>query len=98
MSTSYRVFALREEDKDFKVHMAVLEACRRAEVDLPKQTQEYFGDAADYEKPEDVRNAALEVDITDKITEWSGDGHTDRIVLLELLPKSVKTIVFRVSW
>lgn len=91
MTTS--VILLRsKDDPQYKKFVKILKACKDAEVELPKEVDDYFGGDGLDNDPE----SPLEISYEAK--EWIRDGETGYEIDIDSLPDGVKTIRFFNSW
>lgn len=95
MGMSMHVSAFRPPDEKWKRHKAVWDACAAADVDLPKETAEFF----DNERP-DESGVELHLDIhyRDCCRPWHGDGEDGFEVELAKLPPDVAVLRFYNSY
>lgn len=101
MSATYYVTGLRDRSSaDHQKRAAVLQACREAGVELPKELEEYFkvkGRYLKYVSPDDA--VAVDLQETGSAKKWhdpdKGNGFE---VDLSKLPPGVKTIRFYIQW
>lgn len=74
MSESMHVSAMRDMDATFKRLLAVKKFCDAQGVSYPKEVTDFFGGHVSAEDDEDdLRDEMCEIDLDDKLTEWS-DG------------------------
>lgn len=95
MGMSTTVVLLRSKnDPTYKKNLAVLEACKKVDIDPPKEIDEYFGGDGIDNDPE----TPLEIDFEPR--EWSNDYAQGYEIDIDIdkLPKGVKTIRFYNSW
>jgi hypothetical protein len=97
MSTHIQAF-IPDTDKVFNKHKKVLLACLEAQVSLPKETAEYFGE----EEPEIyLLDNKLSVDLEEgnQYTEWyDGYGSQGFEVDLSKLPPAITKLRFYNNW
>lgn len=101
MGMSSHVVGLRDRAEHDK-HLKVRDVCREANVSLPRETAEYFGEAGDGFKAEDFSEeeieARLEVPLdccTEKYCAEYRDGFD---VVVDNIPSHVKIIRFYNSY
>ena len=96
MSTYIRGF-IPNTDAEYKKHAKVLVACAEAEVELPKQTADYFGSKEAYEE---LLEEKLEVKLKNgtHYKAWSSDMQEGYEVDLTKLPKGVTKLRFYNSY
>jgi hypothetical protein len=92
MGMSTHIVGIKPPDEDFMKMLKVYEACREAEVDIPKEVLEFF----DYVKP-DPSGIVVDLPIG-CIKRYSTDGEDRFEVNVEDLPKDIKIIRFYNSW
>lgn len=96
MSTHIMAF-MPDTDADFKKHKKILLACMEAEVSLPKETAEYFGeeDAEEY-----LLDEKLSVELKEGVhyKDWSDESSQGFEVDLSKLPKWITKLRFCNSW
>ena len=93
MGMSTTVILLRSKDDPvYKKNLEVLLACKKADVDPPKEIDEYFGGYGQDNDPE----TPLEIEFTPR--EWRNDCAEGYEIDIDALPKGVKTIRFYNSW
>ena len=96
MSTRIEAF-MPDTDLEFQKHKKILLMCKEAEVSLPKETAEYFGD----DSPEEYNlDEKLEINLIEgtHYEEWEGDMQQGFEVDLSKLPKGVTKLRFYNSW
>ena len=91
MSTHIRLLRDRN-DSDYQKNLKVLLACKEAEVELPKEVDEYFGGFGTDANPEEP----LEIEF--EAREWGNDCSQGYEIDIVDLPKGVRTIRFYNSW
>ena len=94
MSMSTHVVGfITEENETYKKHLAVLKACHYANVSLPKETAEYFGD----DSPElYLAEEKLEVEIP--VSKWEDPSSSGFELNVSDIPEGVVKIRFYNSW
>lgn len=81
------------DDSTYQLHKDILKACARANVSLPKETAEYFGNS----HPEEyLLEEKLEIEIPFK--EWENDSMHGYDILIKDIPQGVYKIRVYCSW
>lgn len=93
MSMSTHVVGFRPPDDTWRKHKAVWDACVKAGVHVPKETNEFFG----YDKPDDA-GVTVELEKHECCAEFSEFGRNGIEIDLSNLPKQVTKIRFYNSW
>jgi len=99
MSTRIEAF-IPDTDLEYQKHKKVFLACHEADVELPKQTAEYFGgDEGDWPELE-MLDEKLEIRLIEGVhyTEYRGDMIEGFEVDINKLPKGVSKIRFTNSY
>lgn len=92
MSICVQAF-INAQDPTYQKHAKVLVACSEADVSLPKETAEYFGD----DSPERyLLEEKLMIEIP--IREWNGGSASGYEILVKDIPEGVYKIRFYESW
>ena len=87
---STHIMLLRDPaDMDYQNKLNVLYACQKAEIEIPKEIDDYFGGEEDPDYPLEIQ---YEPD------EWSDEGREGFEIELSKLPEGVKRIRFYNSW
>lgn len=91
MSLSYHILFLRDRnDPDHQKKVAVLKACQAADVALPDEINEYFGEQYDEDYPLETR-IPLALHKVSSGLDWYE-------VKVDDIPKGVKVIKFCISY
>ena len=96
MSTHIEAF-IPDTDPDYQRHKKVLLACADADVSLPKETADYFGE----EGPEEyLLDEKLEQELKEGVhySKWHKNSSAGFEVDLTKLPKGVTKLRFYNSW
>lgn len=89
MSMSTHVVLLRSpKNETYQKNLKVFNACRDANISLPKEIEEYFPDE-DPESPLEIKY---------KPREWANEYAQGYEIDIDSLPEGVKTIRFYNSW
>jgi hypothetical protein len=100
MSMSTWFEALMDKDKTYQNHKKVLIACKRANINLPKETAEYFGNDS-WEMAEENAVEKLRVDLIEG-KHWKyieqGNPECGFEIYVKKLPKEITKIRFINSW
>lgn len=91
MSMSTHVVGFRPPDKTWKRMKIVWDACAAADVPVPTEVMEFFGDEA----PD---SAGVEVGLGDAVKDFGREGVAGFDVILSKLPGSIDRIRFYNSW
>jgi len=94
MSMSSHVLFLRDKtDLQYQKFLKILLACREADIDLPKEIDDYFGGNGVDNNPETPLRVSFEP------REWSDDDTSEGFEIdVDEIPSGVKTIRFINSW
>jgi len=98
MSMSMHVVGIRAADQKWRLMKQIYEACRTADVEIPREVQTFFGDTAP-----DIRGVKVELvcnAMNGPVTTWSESGLEMKGFEVELakLPKDITHIRFYNSW
>ncbi len=91
MGMSTFVIGFVPPDDRWRKMKAIYDACIEAEVDIPKEVEEFFGGG----EPDP---AGMEQSLSKLLREWSNDGGAGYELDVADIPKNVKTIRFYNSW
>lgn len=81
------------DDLTYKKHTKVLIACNEADISLPQETAQYFGDDS-----AEIYLLEEKLMIEIPIQEWSGDSSNGYEILVKDIPEGVYKIRFYESW
>jgi len=86
------VFFRDKEDSQYQDYLKVFLACKKANIDLPKQIDDYFGgDGLDNDIEEPLQ-------ISFEPRKWTGNSAEGLEIDIDKIPSGVKTIRFFNSW
>lgn len=96
MSTHIKGFT-PDTDATYQRHKKVLIVCLEADVQLPKETAEYFGSTTAYEELLDEK---LEIELKEGVhyENWSDESSQGFEVDLTKIPKGVTKLRFYNNW
>lgn len=92
MSTKIKAF-MPDTDSTYQKMKKVYDACNEADIPLPKEVQEYLGDADSMEERLEVK-----LKLGKHYDEWSADMQEGFEVDLTKLPEGVTKLRFYNSW
>ncbi|MDY6862954.1 MAG: hypothetical protein SV062_08195 [Thermodesulfobacteriota bacterium] len=93
MGMSASVVLLRSKDDPvYQKYLKILMSCKEADINPPKEVDDYFGGDGIDNDPE----TPLEIDFNPR--EWSDEYAEGYEIDIDSLPKGVKTIRFYNSW
>lgn len=91
MSMSTHVIGFHPPDEKWQKMKIIWDACVNADVSIPKEVMEFFGD-------EDPDDAGVEVDLDDALENFNELGKSGFDVILSKLPGSIDRLRFYNSW
>lgn len=95
ISTSIQAF-IPDTDETYKKHKRVLLACLDAEISLPKETADYFGET---DPEEYLLEQKLEIELVQgkHYKDWSDDNSDGFEIELKDIPKGVTKLRFSIG-
>ncbi len=92
MGMSTHIIAFRPPDEKWQRMKLILDTCKQAEVQPPREVMEFFND----EEPE---SEGVKIEIREAVEEWNDDDMQDGFqVNLDKLPPDIKFIRFYNSY
>lgn len=91
MGMSTFVIGFKPVDELWNKMKSVYDSCKLAEIDIPKEVEQYFN----YSAPD---NNGIEVNIADIVSAWRDDYREGFDVDINKLPKDVHIVRFFNSW
>ena len=91
MSMSTHVMGFHPPDEKWKRMKTIWNACVIADVPVPEEVMEFFGD-------KDPDDAGVEIGLGSAVRDFSREGESGFDVILSKLPKSIDRIRFYNSW
>ena len=89
MSVSYFVRGMMEPTEDYKKKYAAFKACKEADIEIPQQLWDYFGDDVPSEE-----GVSVKIPYEEKV----GNGDMTYEVDISKLPPQVTKVQFIVAW